>query len=73
MAVMPGYTEVVEELKKVKGFTVKREGSINMMGSNVKTTNQLVEIAEKKAPPGTYAVPEGYTSEQFQLPRMGGQ
>ena len=48
----------------VEGFHMKMEMVMNMMGTDMKTTDEVVEIAEKPAPPGTYSVPEGYSKQE---------
>ena len=37
---------------------------MNMMGTDMKTTDEVIEISEKSAPPGTYSVPEGYSKQE---------
>jgi hypothetical protein len=72
MLFMPGADKLIEEMKKMDGFVVYAEGTMNMMGTNVKTTIDLLEIAEKDAPEGTYEVPEGYKKEEFNpMSQMG--
>jgi hypothetical protein len=55
--------EAVKEMKKVKGYWIEMEMSMNMMGADVKSTTSVLEIAEKPADPKVYAVPEGYTKK----------
>jgi len=59
----PGLDKMLEEMKKIKGLTVLSTGTMSMMGKDVKTTQELIEVSEKSAPAGTYEVPEGYTKE----------
>jgi hypothetical protein len=59
-AMFPGYKEAVEEMKKVKGIAVKTDATVDMMGAKVHSMTEVIEIAEKNAPAGTFAVPEGY-------------
>jgi len=65
MLFMPGADKLLEEMSKMEGFVVYADGTINMMGTNVKTTIELLEIDEKDAPAGTYDIPEGYKKEDF--------
>jgi hypothetical protein len=56
----PGLEEMIKEMKKVKGFTVLSTGTTSVMGTDVKNTQELLEVSEKPAPAGIYDVPEGY-------------
>jgi hypothetical protein len=53
----------VKELQKIKGFQIKSVMTINMMGQNMITTQEVVEISKKSAPAGTYSAPDGYTKK----------
>jgi hypothetical protein len=59
----PGLEKMQEEMKKVKGLTVLSSGTTSMMGTEVKSTQELLEVAEKSAPAGTYEVPSGYKKQ----------
>jgi hypothetical protein len=59
----PGLGEMIKEMKKIKGLIVLSTGTTSMMGTDVKTTQELLEVSEKSAPAGTYEVPEGYKKE----------
>jgi hypothetical protein len=59
-AMMPGYNEVLDEMKKVKGITVYSVTEMSMMGSTFRSTLELIEAVEKDAPEGTFDIPEGY-------------
>ncbi|RPI22242.1 MAG: DUF4412 domain-containing protein [Acidobacteria bacterium] len=54
----------VAEFKKIKGFQVKADVSMDIMGSEMKASSTVTEITTKPAPPGTYAVPAGYTKQE---------
>lgn len=65
---MPFGDEVVKEFKKIKGYQVASEMSMNMMGTEMKVNTEVQEITNKPAPAGTYAVPAGYTkNEKFSM------
>jgi len=53
----------IAELMKVTGYQVASEMSMDMMGSKLKVTSQVVELAQKPAPAGIYQVPAGYTKK----------
>ena len=46
---------------------VKTTGSANIMGKELKTTSEVLEVATKDAPAGTYALPEGYAKKDFEF------
>jgi len=59
----PGLDKMLEEMKKIKGLTVLLTSTTSMMGTDVKTTQELLEVSEKSAPGGTYEVPDGYKKQ----------
>jgi len=61
MAQFPGFAEAMEEMKKIKGVGVESDITIDMMGNEVKASNEMLEVKEGEPPAGTYQVPEGYT------------
>ncbi len=68
---MPLGDEIVKEYRKIKGFQVATEMSMDIMGSEMKSNTQVVEITNKAAPDGTYSVPAGYTkNEKFSMKDM---
>jgi len=60
MAAQPGFDKIVQEMQKIKGVVVSQTGTINVMGSDVTTTTELLECTDKAAPAGTYDLPAGY-------------
>ena len=63
MGQTPGIEDMMKEMEKIKGVVVLQEGTMSMMGTNVKSTNELLEVSEKSAPGGTYEVPGGYKKQ----------
>jgi Domain of unknown function (DUF4412) len=53
----------VSEMMKVKGFWISSETTMEMMGSKIRTTTEVVEISQKTPPAGAYGVPAGYTKQ----------
>lgn len=53
----------IGELMKINGYQVASEMTMDMMGSKLNVTSQVVEITQKPAPAGIYAVPAGYTKK----------
>lgn len=70
-AMFPGFKEVLEEMKKIKGIAVMTDATVDMMGAKVHSTTEVIEIAEKSAPEGTYEVPKGYEKTEG-VPGMPG-
>jgi hypothetical protein len=55
--------DAMKEILKIQGFQVKSEMSVNVMGADMKTTQEVIEITKKNAPAGTYGAPAGYTKK----------
>jgi len=72
-AIMPGFDKMIEEMKKVEGLPIKTLNTTKMMGSEATSVMEVIEIADKDAPAGTYKVPEGYTKTEMQMPGMQGK
>ncbi len=51
------------EMMKVKGFWISSETTMEMMGTKIRTTSEVVEISKKTPPAGVYAVPAGYAKQ----------
>ncbi|NIO48518.1 MAG: hypothetical protein GTN73_03625 [Candidatus Aminicenantes bacterium] len=64
IAKQPGFQDVFEEMKKIKGMVVLTTSTSSAMGAEVKSTEELVEFEEKHAPPGTYEIPKGYAKSK---------
>ena len=54
-----------EKLNKIEGFPVGSEMVVEMFGSEIKVESQILEVTEKKAPPGIYSLPKGFTKKSF--------
>ncbi len=65
MSMNPMFKDAANEMTKVEGYTVSSAGIMNMMGSDMKTAMDVVEVSEKRAPPGTYDPPAGYEKTYF--------
>ncbi|MGC9325530.1 MAG: DUF4412 domain-containing protein [Desulfomonilia bacterium] len=69
MMMMPGMREsmndVIEEMNKIKGVTVYTSSTSDVMKTKVKTTQELIEYADKKAPPGFFEPPKGYKKQSM--------
>ncbi|MCK4527430.1 DUF4412 domain-containing protein [candidate division WOR-3 bacterium] len=56
----PGFQEMFKEMKKIKGISVLTTSTTSVMGADMKTTSELLEVKEKSAPAGIYEIPKGY-------------
>ncbi len=63
MAKQPGFDKAFEEMKKIKGVSVLTTSTSSVMGAKIKSTQELLEVKEAKAPAGIYDVPAGYKKE----------
>jgi hypothetical protein len=63
MGQTPGIEDMMKETEKIKGIVVLSTGAMSMMGTDVKTTQELLEVTEKMAPGGTYNIPTGYKKQ----------
>ncbi|MFC2159067.1 DUF4412 domain-containing protein [Acidobacteriota bacterium] len=55
--------DAVHEFQKIDGFQIKTETSVNMMNTEMKSYQEVIEISKKDAPAGTYDTPAGYTKK----------
>jgi hypothetical protein len=53
----------IEQFKKIKGMQVATEVTMSMMGQDIKSSSEVVEISKKPAPAGIYSVPAGYAKQ----------
>jgi len=60
MAAMPGFENILKEMKKIKGVVVYQTAKTKIMGAEVGSTTELIEAGDKAAPAGTYDLPAGY-------------
>ena len=53
----------VKEMEEIQGFQIKSEMTMDMMGNEMKTSQEVIEISKKPAPAGVYGAPAGYTKK----------
>jgi len=71
MGLLPGFKEMAEEMKKIKGLVVKSTGSLNVMGTTVSMNSNLIEYKTADAPAGSYGKPSDYKQVKgLSLPGM---
>jgi hypothetical protein len=58
-------SSMAAEMKKIDGISVKVERTTSMMGSESKSTEDVLSVESKEAPAGHYEVPAGYTEKPF--------
>jgi hypothetical protein len=63
MGQTPGVEDMMKEMSKVKGVVVQSTSTVSMMGTDVKSTQELMEVSDQSAPAGTYEVPQGYKKQ----------
>jgi hypothetical protein len=63
MGQMSGIEDMLKEMEKIKGIIVLQESTMSMMGADVKSSQELMEVSDKPAPAGTYMVPAGYKKQ----------
>lgn len=56
--------EAVKALGTIEGFQVAAVSTRYTEGTEVKSTLRTLELAVRDAPPGTYAVPDGFTPKE---------
>ncbi|MCU0223187.1 MAG: DUF4412 domain-containing protein [Acidobacteria bacterium] len=61
----PGFEEVTRALATIDGISVLTEKTVSIMGTTVKSREELVSVETKPAPAGIYEVPAGMTKEAY--------
>lgn len=59
-----GFIENAGEYKKIKGYPIHVDISMNMMGMSIKGFNTVIEISEKTPPEGLYSPPAGFQKKE---------
>lgn len=65
LALNPMFQDFIEEFKKIEGYPVLTEFSMEMMGAEQKYREEVISVEKKDPPAGTYDLPEGYTEKAF--------
>jgi len=58
---MPGIEKMIEEMRKIKGVAVQTITTASMMGMNLRSTQDVLEVRTEDVPAGMFVVPEDYT------------
>lgn len=56
----------LEKLESVGGFQIAADVTIEIFGSKIEIESQTLEVNEKPAPPGIYAVPKDYVKQDLE-------
>ena len=59
----------LEKMEKIDGFQIAADIVIEIFGTQIKVESQNLEVAEKPAPPGIYAVPKDYKKQPINFPQ----
>lgn len=59
---MPGVEKMIEEMRKIKGVAVLTTTTASMMGMNLKSTQELLEVRNEDVPASMFVIPEDYKS-----------
>jgi len=69
LAQQPGMKEsmgdLVKEMKKIKGVAVLTNTTTTIMNNTVKSSTELLEFKDGKAPAGLFELPAGYAKKAF--------
>jgi len=71
MAAIPGFEKLLAEMKKLEGIPVVSLTTMEIAGTQVSTTTDLLASRTEDAPAGIFDVPEGYTKQADQPGMMG--
>jgi hypothetical protein len=68
-----GFSKLMEEMKKVQGFSLASSTEIGMMGRTTTTTTEAVEVKPGPVAASVFAVPAGYKMVESPMAKMGGK
>ena len=65
LAANPFLQDFIQDFGKMEGYPVLTEFSMDMMGAQQKSREEVISVEKKEPPAGTYELPEGYTKTAF--------
>jgi hypothetical protein len=68
-----GMGKLMEEMKKVQGFSLARTTQFQFMGKASTTTMEAVEVKQGPVPATVFALPAGYKKVDAPMAKMGGR
>jgi len=54
LASMPGFEDIVNEMKKIEGVPILTESETKVMGTSIKQTTEVIDFQNKTSPDGIY-------------------
>jgi len=67
MMVLPGFEQAMAEFKKIEGVPIHSVSTVDVMGSTVKSTVDLIHQEAGTAPAGSYEIPKDYTRQSMSM------
>lgn len=71
LAVMPGFEDIVKEMKKIEGVPILTETETEMMGTSVKQTIEVIDFQSKTPPEGIYEIDKSFKKVSLMEVGMG--
>ncbi len=68
---VPGFVEIMKEMRKVQGMAVYSVREMGAMGTKIRSTTELVECVERPAPKGIFDLPLGFAKVKLEDLKMG--
>ena len=65
-----GLGNMMEEMKKIKGFPLSRNASTSIMGRTSTSTMEVTSVKEGAIPASAWAIPAGYTKTESPMQKM---
>lgn len=65
LAANPMLKDFIPDFEKMEGFPVLTEFSMDMMGAQQKSREEVLSVEKMGVPAGTYDLPEGYTKTAY--------
>jgi len=65
LASNPMFTDFMGEFEKIDGYPVVNEFTLDMMGAQQKSKEEVLSVEKANPPAGTYELPEGYSKTAY--------
>jgi hypothetical protein len=62
---MADMEKMAKEMEKIDGMEVYNSTVVDMMGTKIQSTQEVIEYSQKPAPAGAYTLPSGYTKTKM--------
>ena len=70
-ALQPQGGDWIRKLAEIEGYPVRETVTMKLMGTPMRSTQELSSVEDKAAPAGTYEVPKGYAEKAFNPMEQG--